>query len=598
MVQYIRKNGDIMVIGKHFTKYYFKYGLLFIIGILALIIVDFAQLEIPEIIGNIIDGIKDKTLTSDKIASYALNMLVIALFVFVGRFLWRICIFGNGVKIEADIRNEMFKHMEKLSTRYFHENKTGALMALYTNDLSMIRQAFGSGTLMLFDAIALGSLAFLEMVKLDWKLTIFCFIPLLLVSMFTMLMRKRISKKVKRNLDAFADLSDYVQEDFTGIHVIKAYVKEKKRQMLFRRYNRENMDTCIDFVKEQALVGSVINMILSVISILIILIGGYTIYLASLEGYPEDSFTIGQLTEFNAYFGSLIWPIMAIGDLINLRSQSKASEERVSKLLDEEVEINDNNIIFNEPIEGNIKFNNLSFAYPNSNNNVLNNINLEIKKGEFVGIMGATGSGKTTIVELLLRLYNTKPDSVLLDGKDIMGYSLEQVRTSIAYVPQENFLFKQTIDENIAFALPQVDIDKVQKAAFISGISKDIEEFKEGYQTVVGERGVTVSGGQKQRISIARALIKDAPILILDDSLSAVDTLTERHILNELRKIRKDKTTIIIAHRITTLESLDKIIVVNNGTINAVGNHEELLENCRIYQHEVRLQELEKELEA
>lgn len=587
-----------MVIGKHFTKYYFKYGILFIIGIVALVVVDFFQLEIPEIIGNIVDGIKDHNLTKDKIAVYAIRMLVIALFVFVGRFLWRICIFGNGVKIEADIRNEMFAHMEKLSTRYFHENKTGALMALYTNDLNMIRQAFGMGTLMLFDAIALGTLAFIEMVKLDWTLTIICFIPLVFVSMFTMLMRKRISKKVKKNLDAFADLSDYVQEDFTGIHVIKAYVKEKKRQMLFRRYNRENMDTCIAFVKEQALVGAVINSVLSIITILIILIGGYTIYLASLEGYPEGSFTIGELTEFNSYFGSLIWPIMAIGDLINLRSQSKASEERVSKLLDEEIEINDDNVLFKTPIEGNIRFENLDFAYPNTKNNVLKNINLEIKKGEFVGIMGATGSGKTTIVELLLRLYNTEPNTVLLDDNDIMGYSLEQVRTSIAYVPQENFLFKQSIDENIAFALPKVDDEKVHKAAFVSGISKDIEEFKDGYHTIVGERGVTVSGGQKQRISIARALIKDAPILILDDSLSAVDTLTERHILGELRKIREGKTTIIIAHRITTLESLDKIVVINDGKINAVGTHEELLQNCKIYQHEVRLQELEKELEA
>lgn len=587
-----------MVIGKHFTKYYFKYGILFIIGILALVVVDYFQLEIPEIIGNIIDGIRDNTLTKEMIAEYAVNMIVIALFVFVGRFLWRICIFGNGIKIEADIRNEMFAHMEKLSTRYFHENKTGALMALYTNDLNMIRQAFASGTLMLFDAIALGSLAFIEMIKLDWTLTIICFVPLLFVSMFTMLMRKRISRKVKKNLDAFADLSDYVQEDFTGIHVIKAYVKEKKRQMLFKRYNRENMDTCIDFVKEQALVGAVINCVLSVITILIILIGGYTIYLASLEGYPEGSFTIGQLTEFNAYFGSLIWPIMAIGDLINLRSQSKASEERITKLLDEEVEINDDKVVYQTPIEGNITFKNLDFRYPNSNNKVLENINLEINKGEFVGIMGATGSGKTTIVELLLRLYNTEENTVLLDGNDIMGYSLEQVRTSIAYVPQENFLFKQSIDENIAFSLPKVDIDRVQKAAFASGISKDIEEFKDGYNTIVGERGVTVSGGQKQRISIARALIKDAPILILDDSLSAVDTLTERHVLGELRKIRKNKTTIIIAHRITTLESLDKIVVIDDGKINAVGTHEQLLENCQIYQHEVRLQELEKEMEA
>lgn len=587
-----------MVIGKHFTKYYFKYWFMFLLGIAALIWVDFFQLEIPEMIGNIIDGIRDHTLTKDIILDCCYKMIGIAGMVFLGRFLWRVCIFGNGVKIEADIRNEMFAHMEKLSSRYYGENKTGALMALYTNDLSMIRQAFGSGILMLFDAIALGSLAFIRMVKLDWKLTIICFIPLVFVSAFSMLMRKRISRKVKRNLDAFADLSDYVQEDFTGIHVIKAYVKEKKRQMLFRRYNDENMNTCIDFVKEQSIVGSVIGSVLGVITILIILIGGYTIYLASLEGYPEGSFTVGELTTFNAYFGSLIWPIMAIGDLINLRSQSKASEERVSKLLDEIPEINNDNVKFDTPIQGNITFNSLDFTYPNSTNKVLENVSFEVKQGEIVGIMGATGSGKTTIVELLLRLYNVEENKILLDGLDIMGYSLEQVRTSIAYVPQENFLFKQTIDENISFALPHVDGDKVEQAAYASGISKDVAEFKDGYKTIVGERGVTVSGGQKQRISIARALIKDAPILIMDDSLSAVDTLTERHILTELKKIRENKTTIIIAHRISTLESLDKIIVVNDGKINAVGTHDELLNSCQIYQHEVHLQELEKELEG
>lgn len=587
-----------MVIGKHFTKYYFKYWFMFLLGIAALIWVDYFQLEIPEMIGNIIDGIRDHTLNKDIILDYCFKMIGIAGMVFFGRFLWRICIFGNGVKIEADIRNEMFAHMEKLSSRYYSENKTGALMALYTNDLAMIKQAYSGGILMLIDAIALGSLAFVRMLDLDWKLTIICLVPLIFVGGFSMLMRKRISRKVKRNLDAFADLSDYVQEDFTGIHVIKAYVKEKKRQLLFRRYNDENMNTCIDFVKEQSIVGSVIGTVIGVITILIILIGGYTIYLASLEGYPEGSFTIGELTTFNAYFGSLIWPIMAIGDLINLRSQSKASEERVSKLLDEVTEINNDSVKFDTPILGNIKFNGLDFTYPNAGSKTLENINFEIKQGEIVGIMGATGCGKTTLVELLLRLYNVEENKILLDGLDIMGYSLEQVRTSIAYVPQENFLFKQTIDENISFALPKVDGDKVELAAFASGISKDVSEFKDGYKTIVGERGVTVSGGQKQRISIARALIKDAPILIMDDSLSAVDTLTERHILTELKKIRENKTTIIIAHRISTLESLDKIIVVNDGKINAVGTHDELLESCEIYQKEVHLQELEKELEG
>ena len=590
-----------MVFGKHFYKYYFRYLHTFILGALALVLVDLFQLEIPEIVGQIIDAIKEQTLSKELLLGFTERLLIVAAIVFVGRFLWRICIFGNGCKIEADIRNKMFRHMEKMSQTYFSNNKTGALMALYTNDLQTIRQSFGSGTLMFVDALALGILASIKMIKLNPMLTLFCVIPLVIVGAFAMLMRRRISRKVRRNLEAFSSLSDYVQESYSGISVIKAYVKEKRKELLFDGYNKENKDTCIDFVKDHAFVQVTIGAILSVIMVTIIFVGGVLIYQAQ-TGNIVTNFTPGNLVTFNAYFGSLIWPVMAVGDLINLRGQSKASEKRISELLDEKVEINDLLVEYHDidpsTIKGEIEYRNLSFNYPDSTVKVLENVNFHINPGEIVGIMGGTGSGKSTIVELLLRLYNIDDDKIFIDGYDIMNMPLKLVRDIIAYVPQETFLFKQTIDENIAFSDSTLSSELIIDAATYSGVAKDISEFKDGYNTVLGERGVTVSGGQKQRIAIARALIKNAPILIMDDSLSAVDTITESYILNSLRTIRKDKTTIIIAHRITTLETLDKIIVVEDGTVTSIGTHQELLVTSEAYKKEVALQELEKEVEG
>ena len=590
-----------MVFGKHFYKYYFRYFHTFILGALALVLVDLFQLEIPEIVGQIIDAIKEQTLSKELLLGFTERLLIVAAIVFAGRFLWRICIFGNGCKIEADIRNKMFRHMEKMSQTYFSNNKTGALMALYTNDLQTIRQSFGSGTLMFVDALALGILASIKMIKLNPMLTLFCVIPLVIVGAFAMLMRRRISRKVRRNLEAFSSLSDYVQESYSGISVIKAYVKEKRKELLFDGYNKENKDTCIDFVKDHAFVQVTIGAILSVIMVTIIFVGGVLIYQAQ-TGNIVTNFTPGNLVTFNAYFGSLIWPVMAVGDLINLRGQSKASEKRISELLDEKVEINDLLVEYHDidpsTIKGEIEYRNLSFNYPDSTVKVLENVNFHINPGEIVGIMGGTGSGKSTIVELLLRLYNIDDDKIFIDGYDIMNMPLKLVRDIIAYVPQETFLFKQTIDENIAFSDSTLSSKLIIDAATYSGVAKDISEFKDGYNTVLGERGVTVSGGQKQRIAIARALIKNAPILIMDDSLSAVDTITESYILNSLRTIRKDKTTIIIAHRITTLETLDKIIVVEDGTVTNIGTHQELLVKSEAYKKEVALQELEKEVEG
>ena len=590
-----------MVFGKHFYKYYFRYFHTFIIGAIALVLVDLFQLEIPEIVGQIIDAIKDQTLSKDLLLSFVERLMYVAAIVFVGRFLWRICIFGNGCKIEADIRNKMFRHMEKLSQTYFSNNKTGALMALYTNDLQTIRQSFGSGTLMLVDALALGILAAFKMIKLNPMMTLICIIPLVIVGAFAMLMRRRISRKVRRNLEAFSSLSDYVQETYSGINVIKAYVKEKRKELLFDGYNKENKDTCIDYVKDHANEQVTIGAILSIIMVTIIFVGGMLIFQAQ-TGNIVTNFTPGNLVTFNAYFGSLIWPVMAVGDLINLRGQSKASEKRISDLLDEKIEINDLLVEYNNidpsTIKGEIEYRDLTFNYPDSSVSVLENVSFHIKPGEMVGIMGGTGSGKSTIVELMLRLYNIEDDKIFIDGFDIMNMPLKLVRDIIAYVPQETFLFKQSIEENIAFSDSNLSSELIVDAATYSGVAKDINEFKDRYQTILGERGVTVSGGQKQRIAIARALIKNAPILIMDDSLSAVDTITESYILNSLRTIRKDKTTIIIAHRITTLETLDKIIVVEDGKVTNIGNHEELLKVSEAYKKEVALQELEKEVEG
>ena len=600
-----------MVIGKHFSKYYLKYWYFFLLGIIALIVVDYFQLLIPEYVGIIVDGMnqemielgKNAPLTNDTLKEIVLKMCLVALVVFSGRFLWRICIFGNGIRIETDIRNEMFKHMELLSPTFYQTNKTGALMSLYTNDLSTISRSFAGGTLMLVDALSLGILAMIKMIRINKVLLLVCMVPLFLVCLISMIMRKRISRKTLKNLEAFAGMCDYVQEDFSGISVVKAYVKEKRREFLFLDHDQANMDTCLTMVSDQALLGALIGTIVSICSLLIVFTGGYFIYQASTGNVIFD-LSVGQLVTFNALFGSLIWPVQAIGELINLRGQSKASEKRVSELLDTKVEINDDNVLEEykdlsvSDIKGDIKFNELDFTYPCSDVEILHGVSFHINAGEMVGIMGATGSGKSSIVEVMLRLYNLSDGKVFIDDKDIMKLPIKLVRDAIAYVPQETFLFKQTIDENISFAFEEMDKEKNHAYAISSGLSSDIEEFNDGFDTVLGERGVTVSGGQKQRISIARALIKDAPILIMDDSLSAVDTITEDFILNEIRRLRNGKTTIIIAHRITTLESLDKIIVIDDGKVSDIGTHEELLDRNEIYKREVHLQELEKELEV
>ncbi|MDY4146017.1 MAG: ABC transporter ATP-binding protein [Bacilli bacterium] len=591
-----------MLFGKHINEYYLKYGIVLLTGIVALLLVDYFQLKIPDIVGDIVDGLQFKTLTKDKLKDYMLLLGVVAIVMFFGRFIWRICLFGTGIRVECNLRNKVFKNMQFLSQRFFQENKTGNLMSIYTNDLTLIRQSFGMGTMMLVDAVCLGAMALYKMFSLNALLSIFSLVSLVLVTLCSSLIGKKITKATENNFKAYGALSDFVQEDFSGISVIKAFVLEKLQVKLFSKYNTENMDSTLVMTKLSVKLNIIITVILSFVNIGIIVYGGYLIYLRK-NGLSTNLFSVGDLIKFSAYFGTLIWPIEAVGRLIDMHSQGKASLNRVCKIIDAEKEINDS-LVTEEcknitTLEGDIEYRNLSFSYPNDSKKVLHNVNLKINKGEFVGIIGETGSGKTTIVDLLLRLYNIDANMLFIDDHDIMNLPLKTVRNNIAYVPQDNFLYGDKITKNIAFSeVNEIDIDKVYETANISGVKNDIDCFKNGFDTVLGERGITISGGQKQRVSIARALYKNANILILDDSLSAVDTETEKTIITNLRNIRRGKTTIIIAHRITTLQNLDKIVVVNDGTITGVGTHEELLKTNASYAREAYLQELEKEVDS
>lgn len=591
-----------MIFGRYINKYYFKYLLGFLLGAIALIAVDVVQLQIPEIIGDIIDGLKDNVLTKDALLDSVLKMFIIALIMFVGRFGWRVCIFGNAVKIEADMRREMFNKIELVSQEYLGKNKTGALMAYFTNDLETIKQCFASGLLMLIDTACLGIIAFYKMFVLDWQLTLIACIPLVLLGVAATFIGKAEEKRSKANHDAFGELSDFAQESFSGITVIKAFVKEAKEIHAFVKYNKKNMDTTIALVKFYVIFEILLTLVLSGIILTIMGFGAYYVYLFTSDG--SGAFTVGDLTEFVAYFDTLIWPMFAIGELINISSQGRASLKRINTLMDTEIEINDNLVDDNkitrgEKVEGYISFKNFNFAYPsNPDKLVLKDINIEIEKGKMIGIIGRTGSGKTTLVQSLLRLYNVNEGSIFIDGVDIMHAPLKKVREAISFVPQDNFLFSNKIEDNIAFYSNEVVYDDIAKAAEAADVEGDILEFSNKYETILGERGVTVSGGQRQRISIARALIKNAPILILDDSVSAVDTKTEEIILNNLRELRKGMTTIIIAHRVSTLETLDKIIVIDDGEVIGYASHEELVSTNEFYKKQVELQKLEDEVGA
>lgn len=590
-----------MIFGKHINKYYFKYAHMLIFGILALFSVDFLQLKIPEFYGMVVNGIAEGQVevggvTKEFNMDFLVNeicgpMLIIILAMVFCRFLWRICFFGAGIRVETDIRSKMFNHSKHLSQQFYHKNKVGNMMSYYTNDLDTIQECFGDGALMFFDALLLGGIAVIKMYRMNPFLTLLTMIPMALLLLVGTIVGKYMTKKWEARQEAFSALSDFAQENFSGIAVVKAFVKEFLELMAFRKLNKDNEKTNIEYTRMSVLLHISVTLFVESVVCVILGYGGYLVY--------KNEFDAGMLVEFIGYFNSVVWPVMAVSSLIEMTSRGKASLKRIGELLDTPIDVKDREGA--SPIEnvrGDIEFKKLTFRYPDADYDSLTDVSFAIKAGENVGIIGKTGSGKTTIVDILLRIYNIPDGTVFVDGRDVNDISIESLRMNCAYVPQDNFLFSDTIENNIAFGSDEYDITDVEHFAALSDVHDNISEFSDGYQTVLGERGVTVSGGQKQRISIARALMKKASILILDDSVSAVDTETERTIIENLRETRRGKTTILIAHRVSTVEKMDKIIFVDDGKILAVGSHDELLKSSSEYRTTVELQKLDEEKEG
>lgn len=594
----IFRKGIEMIFGRHINKYYLKYAGWILLGLLALVIVDWFQLIIPNLYQMVIDGMNQGYVVVDGVQrvfdmdflldEICMPMVWIILCMVFGRFLWRVTLFGAAIRVETDIRNKMFYHAKDLSREYYQVNKVGNLMSLFTNDLDTVQECFGWGILMFFDATFLGALAVWKMWNMHHTLTIFSMIPMLFLLGASTVVGSYMMKKWDIRQEAFSKLSDFSQESFSGIAVIKAFVKEAKELMAFQKLNIENEKANIDYTRASVLLRILVTLFVESVICVILGYGGYLVY--------KGTFNAGQLVEFIGYFNAIVWPVMAVAELIDMVSRGKASLKRISELLDAKQDVMDKeNVEELKEIKGNIEFRDLTFRYPDGEYNVLENVSFTIHAGENVGLVGKTGSGKTTLVDLILRTYNVPDGTIFIDGKDVNSVAIKDVHSGCAYVPQDNFLFSDTIENNISFGTDDKSQKAITEAAVLANIDSNIREFQQGYETVLGERGVTVSGGQKQRISIARALMKDAPILVLDDSVSAVDTKTEKTILSNLRETRQGRTTILISHRISTIEQMDKIIFIDEGKVVAVGVHEELYRNCGEYRKMVDLQKLEEE---
>ena len=574
---------------RYVARHWWQYAL----GILALYLVDQINIYVPEFTGRIIDGLTAGTLDMQAAMKIVWMIAGMGLAIAIGRFGWRFFIFGAARSIEREVRGDMYAHLSKLSMRYFNQHKTGDLMAHFTNDLMSVRQLLGMTVITAFDATVMLVLVLWSMINfVSPKLTAVAIIPMLVIAVGDVFYGRIMHKRFRAKQEAFSQLTDQVQETISGIRVIKAFVQERKELYAFAKTTEFTKGKNLHVVRLQALLMPVMDLIIGTSTLLTLLYGGYL----AIHG----EITVGQFVAFNSYVGMLVWPMMAVGECITSISQGLASLGRIYGIFEEQPDIVDgeqtNHSITS--LKGEIKLNHLTFAYPDMPEvTVLEDVSVTVKPGETLAILGRTGSGKSTVPGLLVRLYDVADGMLTIDGHDLKSIPLGVLRENIACVPQDNFLFSDTLQNNIAFGSADKTLASVEHAAKLACIHENIAAFPEQYQTVVGERGVTLSGGQKQRSSIARALMKDAPILILDDALSAVDTDTERNILDNLRTVRgNDRTTIIVAHRISTIQDADHILVLEDGKVAEYGTHEELLQNDGLYKSLFEKQQLEKQL--
>ena len=575
---------------KFIWQYIKRHKWQFVCGLITLFVVDFANIYIPQLTAAVTDGLTEHTLDMDGVWFYIFSILGVGAVIALGRFLWRFFFFGASRSIEKEIRNEMFAHLEKMSVEYYNDHKTGDLMTRFTSDLNSIRMALGPAVISAFDATVMAVMVICQMLFfVDVKLTLLAIIPMIFIAVGELYYGKLIKVRFRERQEAVSDLTDYVQESFSGVRVIKSFVRERAELRAFARANANAKGKNLRVIRIQTIVMPLLDVVIGLSSLITLIYGGYL----ALTG----EITLGRFIAFNQYISMLVWPMLACGEAINMFSQGAASIRRLQDVFEEKPEIFDGEDVESvEAIKGDITLSNLTFTHRGSVEPILKDISLDIKAGTTLAVIGRTGNGKTTLVNLLLHLYNTKPGMIFFDGRDINKIPLKTLRENIAYVPQDNFLFSDTLRNNIAFGTKDYKANAIERATRAACIHDNIVEFPDGYETIVGERGVTLSGGQKQRSSIARALMKDAPILILDDALSAVDTDTEEHILNNLKENRMGKTTIIIAHRISTIQNADVIMVLEDGEAAEIGNHAELMERGGIYKDMFDKQQLEAQI--
>lgn len=582
-MQSVQKTGSLRFIFTYIKGHKWQY----LAGLVTLFVVDFLNLLIPRFTGTVTDGLTGRTLDMQGVLYILLQILAVGLVLAIGRFLWRYFLFGSARQIQYEIRNEMFAHLEKMSVEYYNEHKTGDLMSRFINDLNAVRMAIGPAVITAFDATVMALMVIIQMmVYVNVKLTLLAVVPMLFIAAGEIYYGRMMEKRFRERQEAFSDLTDQVQESFSGVRVIKAFVQERAEQRAFAKANAQAMDKNMHVVKLQAVVMPLLDVVIGLSSLLTLLYGGYL----ALSG----EITLGRFIAFNQYIAMLVWPMLAAGESITLLSQGKASIKRIQEVFEETPDIFDMEEVEDvETIHGELRFDQLTFTHIGQAEPTLKGITLKVPQGTTLAIVGRTGNGKTTLVNLLMRMYNIPDGMIYIDGKDINTFPLKTLRANIAYVPQDNFLFSTTLKSNIAFGVENEDMAEITRATKAACIHENIVRFPDGYETIVGERGVTLSGGQKQRSSIARALMKDAPILILDDALSAVDTDTEEKILKNLKENRRDKTTILIAHRISTIQSADLILVLEEGDAAEWGSHQELMKRNGIYRGMYDKQQLE-----
>ena len=568
-------------------QYVKKHRVRYLAGIATLFVVDFANIYIPKLTGTITDGLTARTIDWDGVVQNLIYIGILGLTLAIGRFLWRFFLFGSARKIEQELRNDMFAHLEKMDVEYYNEHKTGDLMTRFTSDLNAVRMSIGPAVICVFDATVMTVMVIAQMmIYVDVKLTLIAIIPMLIILFGEIYYGKIIHARYKARQEAVSDLTDFVQESISGVRVIKAFVRERAELRAFAKANANTKEKNLDIAKMQSVVMPLLDVIIGLSVLITLIYGGYLALIGDI--------TLGRFVAFNQYINMLVWPMLACGDAINMFSQGSASIQRIQNIFNEQPEVFDREEVAPiDPIKGDITFSHLTFIHRGHSEPTLEDINLHVPAGTTLALIGRTGNGKSTLVNLLLHLYNTKPGMLLIDGRDINTIELKTLRENIAYVPQDNFLFSDTLRHNIAFGVEDDDMEAITKATEAACIHENITAFPDGYETIVGERGVTLSGGQKQRSSIARALMKNAPILILDDSLSAVDTDTEEQILKNLKTNRAGKTTILIAHRISTIQNADVIMVLEDGKAQEIGNHEELMQLNGIYREMFEKQQLE-----